>query len=450
MIDTAEPRVQPRAIDAERAILGSILLHGVQSLDEVADLLTPGDFWNPPHGRIFAAAERTMERGVVDTTTVAHALETSGELDQVGGREILVALLGEAAGPATVRRHAEIVLDAAIRRKLSGVGTEIADLARDPGTPAEQLLDAATERILGIGRIDSGPALRSLGEITREAIDAAERAQRTGCAPSGLRSGYPCLDQVVGGFREAELVVLAARPSMGKTSLAINIADRIAEGGGGVLFLSLEMSAGQIAANLLASRARVTSDQLRRGSLSADEFDRVREAHARISETAFLIQDPSELTPARLRSLIRRAQREAGELNLVVIDYLQLMHGGQRFESRQQEVSTISRSLKAAAKATGIPILTLAQLNRDVEKRGRDDRKPRMSDLRESGAIEQDADVILLLHREDYYNPTADTRELASVIVAKNRNGNTGDVTLRFVREHTRFESWQSRPEAMR
>lgn len=446
-MDATELRGAPQDLAAERAILGAALLYP-DSLDEAIEIVEPGDWWSPRHRILWDALVRIRDSGrPLELPIITAELTRAEALGDVGGIDYLMDLMGAAVTATSVPHHARLIRDAAIQRAVIGAARNLLDLASRRAQSGDELLEQAEATILGIARAEVETVARPAGGLAMDAIDAAERAKRGGGAMTGLASGFHDLDEITGGWQRGSLVLLAARPSMGKSTLALNFALRAALNGHPSLLFSLEVSATETSYAIAANLARLDSRQLRSGRITDDELDRAREAAKAARGIPLAIDDGADLSPLKLRSRLRRHER-SGKLALVVVDYLQLMHAPESSESRQQEVAAISRRLKAIAREFEVPVIALAQLNRGVESR--EDKKPRMSDLRESGALEQDADVILLLHREDYYTPTEANRGLATCIVAKNRLGRTGEVPLVFLKEQARFESHYGPREALR
>lgn len=430
----------PRNVEAENAIIGCVLRYGEAGIAAIADIVQPEHFWATQNRLLLLAALSAMEKGPVTRVTVRAELEKSGSLAEAGGVQGLDQIVNQAITPTQAPRHAELVRDAAMRRALIQTADQMRESAFQMQDSASVILETATENLIQASREAQDTTPSGIGDLLSVTMRDIEKGASY---VDGLATGYYDLDSTIGGFRPGEMIVLAARPSMGKTSLALNIASRVAKDGGRVLFVSLEMSEKQLATNLMALRCGINSRNIGRRCVQDHELDRMAKESSAAAREALYIVEPSSLTPAGLHLAVRRMRQPS----LIVVDYLQLMHIEGKQESRQVEVGKISRAIKATARKANVPILALAQLNRGIETRSREDRTPRLSDLRESGAIEQDADVVMLLHCEDRYNPTADNKELAQVIVAKNRNGATGSTTLRFVREHNRFESWQGRYE---
>jgi replicative DNA helicase len=353
-------------------------------------------------------------------------------------------LVESVVSAAAVAYHAEIVRDRAIQRQLLETCLDLSRLAYENSEDARELLDDAERRIFEIARMEKRSAAISISDILHQTFERIDRLREREGRLTGLATGFQDLDEITAGLQNGELIIIAARPSMGKTSLAINVSERVASTGKPVVLFSLEMSSQQVIQNMLCCRAQIDSQALRRGRITDQQYRRLQEQAESLYEAKMFVDDTPGLTISGLRTRCRRLKQKE-DIQLLVLDYLQLMSGGGKVESRQQEIAAISRGLKGLARELDIPVVALSQLNREVESR--DNHRPRMSDLRESGAIEQDADVIMLLHREDYYNPTEENSGLAQIIVAKQRNGPTGDVTLRFFREYMRFENFQRRFE---
>jgi replicative DNA helicase len=347
---------------------------------------------------------------------------------------------------AGVVYHAEIVREKAIARKLLETCLDVARRAYDNEAEAKELLDEAERQIFEISRMDKTGDAVSIADVLQSTFERIDRLREREGRLTGLDTDYYDLNDMTGGLQPGELIIIAARPSMGKTTFALNLTERVASKGEAIAFFSLEMSNQQVIQNMLCCRSQIDGGALRKGRITDQQYKRLQEEAARLYETPIFVDDTPGISITQLRAKCRRLKQKH-KINLVVVDYLQLMTGGGRFESRQQEISAISRGLKAIARELSLPVIALSQLNRDVENR--DDHRPRMSDLRESGAIEQDADVIILLHRDDYYKPTEQNAGLAQIIIAKQRNGPTGEVVLRFFREFMRFENYTRKAEPM-
>ena len=435
----------PQNLDAERSVLGALLLH----TDAVVDVtfLKPDDFYLPKHQQVFQAILTAYNtRTATDPIVVGEELSRQGKLDEVGGHEQLMDLMEGVITAAGVVYHAEIVREKAIARRLLETCLDVARRAYENESEAKELLDEAERKIFEISGMDKSGDAVSIADVLQLTFEKIDRLREREGRLTGHATDYYDFDDMTGGLQPGELVIIAARPSMGKTTFALNLTERVSNHGKGIAFFSLEMSNQQVIQNMLCCRAQIDGSSMRKGRITDQQYKRLQEEAAKLYETPIFIDDTPGISITQLRAKARRLKQKHG-IDMIVVDYLQLMTGGGRFESRQQEISAISRGLKSVARELSVPVLALSQLNRDVENR--DDHRPRMSDLRESGAIEQDADVILLLHRDDYFNPTEENRGLAQVIIAKQRNGPTGEVALRFFREYMRFENYTRRAEPM-
>jgi replicative DNA helicase len=333
-----------------------------------------------------------------------------------------------------------------VQRRLLETCLDVARRCYENEAAAKDLLDDAERQIFEIARLDKGGEASSISDILQQTFEKIDKLRERSSRLTGLGTDYYDLDDMMGGLQQGELIIIAARPSMGKTSFALNLTERVAAQKHGIAFFSLEMSSQQIIQNMLCCRAQIDGQAMRKGRITDQQYRRLQEEAERLYEVPIFVDDAAGLSITQLRAKCRRLKQKH-DIQLVVVDYLQLMTAGGKVESRQQEISTISRGLKGLAREIKVPVIALSQLNRDVENR--DDHRPRMSDLRESGAIEQDADVIILLHRDEYYKPTEENAGLAQIIIAKQRNGPTGDVTLRFFRDFMRFENFTRRAEPM-
>lgn len=434
-METLQRPQRPFDLEAEKCVLGSIL-RDPQCATEVAARLGQDDFYLPRHRALFTILARLEARrpGSCDPVTVAHEVERTGKEEELGGRPYLEELMLAVPSLAFLENHLQIVRDLAMRRSLLTAAERIQVQVVEGGEDIRQLIDRAEQEVFAVGdRLVEGELL-STKELVR---DSLQRILHSDGASGGLQTGFLDLDEKH-GFRPGDLVVLAARPSMGKTALALNILERVAlERQLPVLLFSLEMPADQIVMRMMASHARVRHDALRTGRLDQVDQKRLIYTADQLERAPIYIDHTSQPTLAEIRAKARRLKRDAG-LALIVVDYLQLL-SVPRAESRQHEISVISRSLKALARDLKLPVLALAQLNRKAEDRS--DHRPMLSDLRESGAIEQDADLVMLLYREEYYSKDSERAGVADLIVAKNRNGPTGDVQLRFTKELMRFEN---------
>jgi replicative DNA helicase len=442
-------KVPPHSIEAEQSLLGALLLDN-QAFDRVADLVTAEDFYRDDHRRIWRHIAKLIEAGKpADVVTVSESVEASEDKDKTGGPAYLGALAQNTPSALNIRRYAELVRERAVQRRLAQVATGIAEEALNPGgKEVGQLLDEAESKIFQIaesgarrdqGLIEIKPVLAKVFERIDHLYHRENPSDVT-----GVPTGYTKIDQMTSGLQAGDLVIVAARPSMGKTALALNIAEHVAvDNGLPVAIFSMEMSSTQLAMRMLGSIARVDQHKMRTGRLSDKEWGELSDAMAKLHETPLFIDEGGALTALEVRARARRLKRQYHKLGLIVIDYLQLMASTTQGENRATEISEISRSLKAMAKELEVPVIALSQLNRAVDQRP--DRRPVMSDLRESGAIEQDADVIMFIYREVVYKPDLpeDQRGLAEVIIGKQRNGPIGTIKLTFLGQHTRFENYQ-------
>lgn len=433
----------PCNLEAERAVLGALMLYA-DAVGDVNELLAPEDFYVPKHQLVYRAIlEACEEAAQADPIAVEDRLQRQGKLEEAGGLDYLMDLAQSVVSAAGVVYHANLVREKAILRRLLETCTEIAREAYDGSSSARELLDDAERRIFEIARVGASGDAHSISELLQQTFARIDNLRSREGRLTGLPTGYHDLDDMTAGLQPGELIVIAGRPSMGKTSFALNLVERVASRGHGVAFFSLEMSSQQIIQNLLCCRAQIDGQAMRKGRITDAQYRRLQDEAGELYEAPIYVDDSPDASPITVRAKCRRL-KQRHDIKMAVIDYLQLMSLGGRVESRQQEIATISRTLKAIARELEIPVIALSQLNRDAE---RDNREPRMSDLRESGAIEQDADVIMLLHREDYYRPTDENRGLAQVNLAKQRNGPTGRVMFRFFREFMRFESFVRDPQ---
>jgi replicative DNA helicase len=445
--EVARLRVPPHSIEAEQSVLGGLLIDNM-AWDRAGDQITDSDFYRWEHKEIFVAIAALINASKpADVITVFEQLQSSGKAEQVGGLAYLNALAQSVPSAANMRRYAEIVRERAVLRKLISVSDEIATAAFNPGGRAvASVLDEAEGKIFKIGeegaRNKSG--FLSIDKLTMELIDRVTELAENGAEEvTGVRTGYFDFDRMTAGMQKGDLIILAARPSMGKTAFALNIAEAVAVNEGlPVLVFSMEMGASQLALRMIGSLGRIDQSGLRTGRLRDDEWTRLTEAAERLGKAHLFIDETPALNPQELRARARRMARQfGGTLGLIVIDYLQLMSGSSSSagENRATELSEISRSMKALAKELQCPVIALSQLNRSVETRT--DKRPMMSDLRESGAIEQDADVIMFIYRDEYYNKDSKEPGVAEIIIAKQRNGPVGTVKLTFLKPLTKFDN---------
>ncbi|MEY3699146.1 MAG: Replicative helicase [Pseudomonadota bacterium] len=442
----AQLRIPPNSVEAESSVLGGLLLDN-SAWDKVGDILSDGDFYRYEHRLIFSSVSTLINGNrAADVITVFEHLQSQGKADEVGGLAFLNSLAQYVPSSANIRRYAEIVRERSILRKLVSVSDEIATSAMNTnGRPVPHILDEAEQKIFNIG--EEGSRMRqgfqSMGNLVVQLLDRVEEMSQNPNDITGVPTGFFDLDRMTSGMQAGDLIVLAARPSMGKTALAINIAENVALNEGlPVAVFSMEMGASQLAIRIVGSIGRIDQTRLRTGKLLDEEWPRLTEAVERLRNVSLSIDETPGLTPSELRASARRLARNCGKLGLVVVDYLQLMSGssGTDGDNRATELGEISRGLKMLAKELQCPVIALSQLNRGVEQRT--DKRPMMSDLRESGAIEQDADVIMFIYRDDYYNKDSKEPGVAEIIIGKQRNGPTGTVKLTFLKPITKFESY--------
>ena len=442
----AQLRVPPHSIDAEQSVLGGLLLDN-QAWERVADILSESDFYRDDHRRVYRHIGKLIEKNrPADMVTVFESIEQSEDKDKTGGLAYLGALAQNTPSAHNIRRYAEIVRERAIQRKLIEVGTGIADNALNPmGKDVGQLLDEAESRVFEIaeagarghqGLVEIQPILAQVMERIDMLFHRDNPSDITGIA-----TGFSDLDQRTSGLQPGDLVIVAGRPSMGKTAFALNIAEHVAVNDRlPVAVFSMEMAGSQLAMRMLGSIGRLDQMKLRTGRLTDDDWSRLTDAVGKVHDAPIHIDETPALNCLELRARARRMHRQFGALGLVVVDYLQLMSSTSMGENRATEISEISRSLKALAKELHVPVVALSQLNRGLEQRP--NKRPVMSDLRESGAIEQDADVILFIYRDEVYNPESADRGKAEIIIGKQRNGPIGTINLTFIGEYTRFENY--------
>jgi replicative DNA helicase len=436
-------------MEAESSVLGGLLLDN-KSWEQVADLLSEGVFYRYEHRQVYVAIQALINASrPADVITVYEHLQSIGKAEEVGGLGYLNSLAQYVPSASNIRRYAEIVRERAILRKLVTASDEIATNAfNTQGKPVPQILDEAEQKIFQIG--EEGSRLKQgFQSMDQLAVILLDRVNQMADSPNditGVPSGFVDFDKMTSGMQAGDLIVLAARPSMGKTALAINIAEHVALNEGlPVAVFSMEMGASQLAIRIVGSIGRIDQQRLRTGKLNQEEWPRLAEAIEKLRNVSLHIDETPSLTPMELRANARRLARTCGKLGLIVVDYLQLMSGNtssNNGDNRATEIGEISRGLKMLAKELQCPVIALSQLNRSVETRT--DKRPMMSDLRESGAIEQDADVIMFIYRDDYYNKDSKEPGVAEIIIGKHRNGPTGTVKLAFLKPLTRFESLAS------
>ncbi len=444
----AQLRIPPHSIESESSVLGGLLLDNA-AWDRVNDLLTESDFYRYEHRMVFAAVGALINAAKpADVITVFEHLQSQGKAEEIGGLAYLNSLAQYIPSAGNIRRYAEIVRERAILRKLVSASDEISTNAFNPkGRPVAAILDDAEQKIFNIGE-EGARTKQGFQAMDSLVVALLDRVQEMADNPNdvtGVPSGFYDLDRLTAGFQAGDLIVLAARPSMGKTALAINIAEHVALNEGlPVAVFSMEMGAAQLAVRIVGSIGRIDQSHLRTGRLTDEEWPRLTEAIEKLRTISLHIDETAGLTSSELRANARRLSRQCGKLGLIVVDYLQLMSGSSSDgENRATELGEISRGLKMLAKELQCPVMALSQLNRSVETRP--DKRPMMSDLRESGAIEQDADIIMFIYRDEYYTKDACKEPgVAEIIIAKQRNGPTGMVKLAFLKPITKFESLAS------
>ena len=438
-------RIPPQNLEAEQSVLGAVLLSN-DAINHAVELLQDDDYYREAHRHIFRSMVELTDRGEpVDAITLTNILRDKGVLEQIGGPAYIAELASVVPTAQNVPHYARIVREKNILRTLASVATDIASSAYGQQSDVESFLDQAEHRIFEIAERRIKPSFHSMKELTVNSIDMLERLYNNRELITGVPSGFVDLDRITAGFQRSDLIIIAARPSMGKTALALNIAAHAALDADtpvGVAIFSLEMSKEQLALRMLCSEARVDSARARSGFLGDKDWPKLAQAAARISESNIFIDDNSNTTALTLKAKCRRLKRERNKnLGLVIVDYMQLMGSPKPGENREKEIAEISRSLKALAKELQIPVIALSQLNRQVESR--ENRRPMLADLRESGAIEQDADVIAFIYREEMYKGKESKEPgVAEIIVAKQRNGPTDTAKLTYINNYTRFENY--------
>ncbi len=429
----------PFNLDAEQSLLGILLLEGEEAWDDVISLVNENDFFQPAHKTIFSQIKKLYQKGQVsDLVTVGNSLKQDSILDQVGGVAYLSEIAEKITSTANIQAYAHIIREKSLLRKIIHKSQEFIQKSyKEDYLKIEHFLDYLESEVFKLGEERTSSDLVPMNSLIESGLKKLEDLYRKKISVTGLSSSFQALDNLTSGFQPSELLILAARPSMGKTSLGLNFALHNALNKKKVAFFSLEMSREQVLMRLLSSLARVNLSQLVNGQVNDSHWSEIISAAAKLSESGLYIDDSSPLSPYEIRAKTRRLKAKEG-LDLIIIDYLQFMHLPEKRESREREVSEISRLLKSLAKELKIPIIALSQLNRGVESRST--KRPILSDLRESGSIEQDADVIMMLYREDYYNDDESQTGTADLIINKQRNGPTGTISLRWFPEYSTFE----------
>ena len=440
-------KLPPHSVEAEQSVLGGLLLEA-SALDKIADLMTADDFYRHEHRLVYRQIVRLSELAKpVDVITVAEALEIAGELDKVGGLPYLGSLAQNVPSAANIRRYGEIVRERSIMRKLAEVGTDISSSAYNPtGRDAAQLLDEAESKVFEIAEAGSRgkQGFITMPPLLTQVVERIETlyGRDNSSDVTGIATGFTDLDRMTSGLQPGDLVIVAGRPSMGKTAFSINIAENVAlDSKLPVAIFSMEMGATQLAMRMLGSVGKLNQHDLRTGRLQDDDWGHLTHALGKLNDAPIHIDESAALTALEVRARSRRLHRQNGGLGLIVVDYIQLMSSnvGKASENRATEISEISRSLKSLAKELHVPVVALSQLNRSLEQRP--NKRPVMSDLRESGAIEQDADLILFIYRDEVYNSDSADKGKAEIIIGKQRNGPIGKVELAFRGEYTRFDN---------
>lgn len=439
-------KLPPHSIEAEQSLLGGLLLDN-SAWDRIADAVSAADFYRDDHRRIFRHIAKLVEQArPADVVTVFESIEKNNEVEQAGGLAYLGEIANNTPSAANIRRYAEIVRERAVLRRLVTIGDEIAASALNPaGKDVKQLLDQAEAKVFEIAEdgARSSQGFVSIQPLLGEVVDRIQSLhdQANPSEVTGLPSGFVDLDRITAGFQPGDMIVVAGRPSMGKTAFALNIAEHVGvDLRLPVAIFSLEMSGPQLAMRFLSSVGRLDAQRIKTGRLNDEDWEKMTDALGRLHESPIHIDETGAINATDLRARARRLARQyGGKLGLIVVDYLQLMTSTRDGENRATEISEISRSIKALAKELRVPVVALSQLSRKVEERN--DKRPLMSDLRESGAIEQDADIILMMYREEYYKPDTPEKGVAEVIIGKHRNGPTGTVKLTFLGEYTRFQN---------
>jgi len=436
-------RVPPHSLEAEQSVLGGLMLEN-ESWYKVADVVTEHDFYRQDHRLIFRSiAELAENNEPLDVVTLSEWLKQREELDNAGGLAYLGTLAKDTPSAANIRAYANIVREKSILRQLISVGTEITDEAFNPGElESKNLLDEAERKVFEIAeqgnRQQDFQGIKGLLKSTLAHIDELSKSDAT---ITGAETGYNDLDDMTSGLQGGDLIIVAGRPSMGKTTFSMNLAEFIAiNDKKPVAIFSMEMPAEQLVLRLFASNGRVPLNDIRTGKIREEDWPRIGMAVKQFSETKLFIDDTAAMSPTEIRAKARRLHREHGQLGLIVIDYIQLMQSGNKSDNRAAEISEISRSLKALAKELAVPVIALSQLNRSLEQRP--NKRPIMSDLRESGAIEQDADVIMFIYRDEVYNEDTPDKGIAEIIIGKQRNGAIGKIRLTFTGKYTRFDNF--------
>lgn len=431
-------RVPPQNIEAEQAVLGAMLIKK-EAIAEVQEILQPDDFYREAHRIVYEAMVQLQNNDeAVDLVTLTEQVRKSEQLDKIGGLAFITQLANAVPTAANVVYHAKIVKEKAELRSLINAATAIASAAYEDNTDVENIMDDAEKKILAVANRQNGGAFESMKSIVMRTFERINVLYESKGGLTGISSGFKDLDKLTAGLQKSDLILVAARPSMGKTAFTLNIASYVGTHGGKVAFFSLEMSKEQLMQRMLCAEGGIDATKLRTGQLDTPEWNKLVHVADTLSRAPIYIDDTAGITVMELRSKARRLKAEHG-LDLIIIDYLQLMQGrpSKNGDNRQQEISEISRSLKALARELDVPVIALSQLSRSVESR--QIKKPMLSDLRESGSLEQDADIVMFLYREDYYDKDTENKNITDIIVAKHRNGPVDTISLFFQKEYTKF-----------
>ncbi|PHV69218.1 replicative DNA helicase [Sporanaerobium hydrogeniformans] len=441
MEEISNMKIPPHSIEAEQSVLGAIIMDH-EAVVVASEILKPEDFYRPDHQQLFAAIMELYTSGSpIDLVTIQNKLVQKGILEQIGGLPYIAEIANIVPTSAHIKQYAQIVEEKAVLRRLIKVSQEITAKSYDGDEKIDNIMGYAEKQIFDIIQNKHTEDFSHINEIVIESIDKIEYAHQTKGGVTGISTGFIDLDYKTAGLQPSDLVLVAARPSMGKTAFALNIIQAAGvKGGKSVAVFSLEMSKDQLVSRMLCAEAMVDSQKTRTGSLEKEDWDRLARAIPNLASASIYIDDTPGISVMEMRAKCRRLKLEKG-LDLIMIDYLQLMSGNSKSDSRQQEISEISRSLKALAREMNAPVIALSQLSRACEARA--DHRPMLSDLRESGAIEQDADVVMFLYRDEYYNPDTEKKNVGEVIIAKQRNGPTGTVELVWLGQYTKFANMQ-------
>jgi replicative DNA helicase len=440
-----DSRVPPQNLEAEQSVLGGVLIDN-QTFHRIIDTISPDDFYRPANGKIFGAmCELASKSEPIDVVTLSSKLKQIGAYEEVGGASYLAELLEKVPTAIHSEYHAKLVSEQAIKRRLVSTCNEIGNRGLDPTETTEELLDFAEKEIFGLTSSKQKRSMAPIRDIVRGAFVELEQRFENQSAITGVPSGYIELDKLTAGFQKSDLIIVACRPSVGKTSFSLGVTRHAAvHAKAPIAFFSLEMSKEQIVTRLLAAEAKVDQQRLRTGKLLDQDWSRLTRAAGGLSEASIYVDDTPALTVLEMRGKCRRLKAELGNLGLIVVDYLQIMGTSKFAQSRENAISEISRSLKALAKELNAPVIALSQVNRNIDLRT--DKRPMMADLRESGAIEQDADVIIFLHREDAENPQPHQASVAEFIIGKHRNGPRGTVKVAWLGQYACFENLAAAP----